>query len=297
MSNLRLYPERTSGYEELKSYYPRYYRGVLEMEALLRYFGGVCDDIEAQTEQAYLNNFVLTADADTIKSWEDTLHITYKKQLTLDQRRSVVLARLSGTGHIGEPEIRVIVSAYTDCAIAVDFKAGLIDVDIDGEIFDEGNLYDTLLGRIPAHLALRMTARTIRRFPMTLNFCFGADYGQEIQAQPVGRDRAARNTVTVSQGAFTAAHLDIEPPTPKRRQQQAVRLSGGVYQHTKTPTTPRQKDREQRVEIPLKGGGAFGKERQDKPIPPKRSEQSQAKSSGGFYCRTHIKSKLIKEDI
>lgn len=285
-----------SNYEELITYYPKYYRGVEEMEAILRYFGGICDDMEAQNEQAFLNNFILWADEATIKRWEDFLGIVYDKPLSLEQRRRVVLGRISGNGHIGEPEIRVIVAIYTDRPITVDFKAGVIYIDIDGEIFDEGNLYDTLLGRIPAHLALKMTARTIRRFPMTLRVNFGGAIGQEILAQPVGRDRTAASTLLLAQGAFDMTHTHIEPGTAKRRQETALSLTAGTYDTTRNPAKPHGEDRAQRVEIPLTGGGAFGTERRDTPLPPKRSDDSQAKSSGGFFCRTHIKTKLIKED-
>lgn len=158
MSGIRFYPERNGSYEELMSYYPHYYHGIAEMEALLRYFGGVCDDIETQTEQAYLNNFVLEANEDTIKSWEEMLHIAYTEQLSLDQRRIVVQGRISGNGHIGEPEIRAIISTYTNKPVTVNFEQGTITVVIAGGIFGEDNLLDTLMQRIPAHLKLRLSA-------------------------------------------------------------------------------------------------------------------------------------------
>ena len=54
------------------------------------------DGLEANIEQTYLNNFILTADAETIKVWEDLLEITYTRPLTLDQRKRVVIARDCG---------------------------------------------------------------------------------------------------------------------------------------------------------------------------------------------------------
>ena len=77
---MRLYEKYyKSNYEELIIYYPRYYREVFEMVEILKAFGRVSDGLEADIEQAYLNNFILTADAETIKVWEGMLDITYTK--------------------------------------------------------------------------------------------------------------------------------------------------------------------------------------------------------------------------
>lgn len=59
-----------SNYEELITYYPRYYRDVFEMVEILKAEGRIADELEAHIEQAYLNNFVLTADLETVKIWE-----------------------------------------------------------------------------------------------------------------------------------------------------------------------------------------------------------------------------------
>lgn len=236
---IRYYPDC---YEELITYYPKFYREVREMVAVLHAHGRMADALMDNIDLAYSNSFIMAADERTIKKWEKFLNITYDKELTLDQRRRVVAARISGYGHIGEPEIRELVGIYTDCDITVDFAAGVIYVNIDGEIFDEGNLYETLLDRIPAHLALKMTARTIRRFPITLNFGFGAAIGKEARIEPVPRGRTIKEPVTVSAGA---------------------------YAYTRAPTHQ---------------------------APVKHKTGSQARSSGGLYCRTHIKSKLVKEE-
>ena len=95
-----------NNYEELTTWYPRFYRDVFEMVEILKASGQVLDALEDKIEQAYLNNFILTADTETISRWETLLGITYSEPLTLPQRKRVVIARLIGYGHIGEPEIR-----------------------------------------------------------------------------------------------------------------------------------------------------------------------------------------------
>lgn len=159
-----------NNYEELLTYYPDFYKNVYEMNQILKAFGSISDDLETAIEQVFFNNFVLTADLETVKIWENILDITYSEKLTLDQRKRVIIGRISGYGHIGEPEIRNIISNYTENSVSIDFRKGKILVDIDGEIFDENNLLNTLLRRIPAHLALNMTLHIKRTFRQNLYF-------------------------------------------------------------------------------------------------------------------------------
>lgn len=166
-----------NNYEKLLTYYPRYYRDVFEMVEILKAYGKISDVLELQIEQAYLNNFVLEADETTIRGWEDILGITYSKPLSLEQRRRVIIARIAGHGHIGEPEIREVIANYTDKSVSVDFAKGIIYIVIEGEVFDENNLLRTLLRRIPAHLALDMKVHIQRKFR------------QRIFARVAGRER------------------------------------------------------------------------------------------------------------
>lgn len=143
-----------NGYEELITYYPRFYRDVYEMREILKAHGRIADELETNIEQTFLNFFILTADLETVKVWERTFGITYDEALTLDQRRHVILGKLGGFGHIGEPEIRAIVRQYTDKGESVDFRNGTVVVTLEELLFGRANLMETLRSRIPAHLAL-----------------------------------------------------------------------------------------------------------------------------------------------
>ena len=56
----------TSNYEELITYYPRFYRDVFEMVEILKAHGRIADGMEDNIEQAYLNGFIDYADEATI---------------------------------------------------------------------------------------------------------------------------------------------------------------------------------------------------------------------------------------
>ena len=163
-----------NNYEELIRYYPRFYRDVFEMVEILKVCGQIADTLESNIEQVYFNNFVLTADTKTIKMWEKILGITYEENLPLNQRKNVVIGRISGYGHIGEPEIRSIIANYTKNDVKIDFSMGVITIIIDGNVFDEMNLLNTLLCRIPAHLVLDMRVHIKRIFKQQPRLCYGA---------------------------------------------------------------------------------------------------------------------------
>lgn len=221
-------------YEELITYYPRFYRDVYEMVEILKAHGRVADTLEDNIEQAYLNNFVLTADAATIKTWEEMLDITYEETLTLDQRKAVVIGRISGYGHIGEPEIRSLIALYTENAVAVDFALGIIYIQIEGEIFDENNLLNTLLRRIPAHLALNMRVHTQRTIRQELRVSFGGATGASFSPPPIGEDRTITMPLSVAYGGFLSSCEAGIPPDVKRASTGRTGGAGGMYYHTHT---------------------------------------------------------------
>ncbi|MDR1692903.1 MAG: hypothetical protein LBR72_06045 [Oscillospiraceae bacterium] len=158
---MRLYDNAPGGnYEELKTFYPVWYRGVLEMDALWRVFGGQLDDAQAGIVRAIDNCFIRSADEPTVTGLEAFLSIRYTGTRTLNERRTAVAALFSGHNHIGEPEIRQIVGLFTAGVVGVAFGYGVIGVTVDtvaGEPFQIEDCRAVLLKNIPAHLALMMT--------------------------------------------------------------------------------------------------------------------------------------------
>lgn len=255
-----------NNYEELITYYPRYYRDVYEMVEILKAFGRISDGLEEHIEQAYLNNFILTADAETIKVWEELLEITYTKKLTLDQRRRVVIARIMGYGHIGEPEIRGIIANYTERAVAVGFAKGVISITIEGDVFDEENLWKTILRRIPAHLALDMKIEIKRTFRQRIDVRFGGAAGAHFSFVPVGEDRVSRRELRVGYGGRAVSEFTTAPVGEDRTGRTALSVG---YSGVLTP-------------------GIDG-------LPPdvEKAVTGRTEGAGGMYCHTHTKSKLI----
>lgn len=228
-----------SNYEELLTFYPRFYRNVFEMVEILKAFGRVSDDLESNVERVFLNSFILTADADMIEEWEGILHITYTEQLSLDQRKRVVIARLLRHGHIGEQEIREIIGQYTKRPVDIGFLQGIITILIEGDVFDEENLLDTLLRSIPAHLALKMTIHIRKQYRQTIPFSHGGAVGSNFLFDSKASEEAeitTRNHVYVMRTSITSADLKVDSPNPdvKRTSTRRRDSAGGIFYYTHT---------------------------------------------------------------
>lgn len=283
-----------NNFEELITYYPRYYREVFEMVEILKAFGRVADGLEANIEQTYLNNFILTADAETIRVWEEILEITYTRPLTLDQRKRVVIARLAGYGHIGEPEIRGIIANYTERAVAVDFKRGVVFITIEGEVFDEMNLWDTLTRRIPAHLALNMKVHIQRTFRQRIDFHFGGATGAHYTLAPVGEDRTSRKQLYVGYGGRAISEFETAPVGEDRTSRTALTVGYSGRAIAEFDTAPVGEDRTGRTDLSVAYGGLLKPGVDGLPPDHKRASTGRTEGAGGMYCHTHTKSKLIE---
>ena len=108
-----------SSYEELISYYPRYYRDVLEMVAILNAQGKLLDDAKAQIEQNYLNNFIEYMDEAAISDLEEFLEIHNDGTKTLDERKKIVKPYFAGFGRISSTTIKEMIAAYSDATADV----------------------------------------------------------------------------------------------------------------------------------------------------------------------------------
>ena len=149
-----------SNYEEIKTMYPVWYWDIFDMDVLWKIYGRKFDEIQEDISQAVNNNFIDYADSRTITDYEIFLYITYDGARTLAERRAVVKAFMLGNGHIGQKEIKELISVFTDGEITVAFANGIIQVSVTRDWADRFNLYDCHLvldKKIPAHLALGLT--------------------------------------------------------------------------------------------------------------------------------------------
>ncbi len=155
-----LYPNGfPSAYEELKTFYPVFYRDVFEMDAIWRAAGGGLDEIEDGVDAVVNNNFVSLMDTDTLAQMETFLGIPLNQKRTLEARRKLVASYFIGGNHIGSPEIKDIVFRYTGVSPSVGFKNIRIYVKLfpkDNSTFLPSDVMECLKRKIPAHLSLSL---------------------------------------------------------------------------------------------------------------------------------------------
>ena len=96
-----LYPNGfPSVYDELKTFYPVFYRDVFEMDAIWRTAGGKLDEIEAGVDAAANDTFISMMDAAALSDMEAFLDIAPNKNRTLEVRRKLVASYFVGANHI-----------------------------------------------------------------------------------------------------------------------------------------------------------------------------------------------------
>lgn len=152
-----------STYDEIKTWYPIWYREVFEMDALWRVFGGQMDKIQAELVQMIDNNFIKFADAPTLTKLETFFGITHPFPRTLVERRTVLLGSIHSLGRMGRSLIIEIISLFTNGEIDVRFSVpGKIKIDVTrdfGDMFNPADIHLILGHRIPAHLGLEVIDR------------------------------------------------------------------------------------------------------------------------------------------
>ena len=151
-----------SNYEELISYYPRYYREVREMVAILKANGRLLDGAQDAIEQVYNNNFIDSMDEPTIRELEVFLSINLDNTRSLDERRRLVKSFFAGFGRVSATLLKEMIHAYTNADVDVKFEpfdeARNNMLYICFERGDEPTLYmsdilELLSRKIPAHIA------------------------------------------------------------------------------------------------------------------------------------------------
>lgn len=171
---MRFYEKQfENNFEELITYYPRFYRDVYEMVEILKANGRVFDRMEGDIEQTYLNCFIEYADEETIKKLEDFLDIRLNKSRTLEERRRLVKSYFIGFGKVSATMLKEMIQSYTGAEVECKFEpfdeTGNNMLYLNFQRGKEPTLYMSdinllLSKKIPAHIKWR--AAVTYRFPI-----------------------------------------------------------------------------------------------------------------------------------
>ena len=161
-----------NNYDELITYYPRFYRNVFEMVEILKAQGRILDGIEQNIEQTYLNGFIDYADEATISKLESFLKIGQNKNRTLEERRRLVKSYFVGSGKISASKIYQMIAVYTDSPVICKLEP----------FDDEGNnrLYIEIQSNEEETICTKdIFALLSKKIPANLVFCLADRLGVE----------------------------------------------------------------------------------------------------------------------
>lgn len=173
----------TTSYARLLTYYPVWYREVLEMDEILKTEGKLLDDADASLMLVLNNNYIDSANLSTIETLESFIGIPSNPSRTLEERRRLIKAYFVGFGKVSASMLKEMISSYTGAGSEIKFEP----VDSSGNnclyIYidrgDEPTLYiteiDTLLRKkLPAHIMLEAKVR------YTFTVVVGAKYSYNL---------------------------------------------------------------------------------------------------------------------
>lgn len=101
-----------NNYELIKSYYPRFYDRIYEMQEILKAQGKILDAAEIAFEIVLNNMFINYMDHDAVASLEEFLSIIPASNQTLDDRKKVLTAHFRGYGKISASVIKETSASY-----------------------------------------------------------------------------------------------------------------------------------------------------------------------------------------
>jgi hypothetical protein len=152
-----------SGADRLKSYLPGYYSGVREMDELMNGEGPEFDLLGARVE-GLLNQAYPESATWALERYENQLQIIVDVNKPTDQRRSVIISKMRGSGKVSGDLIKSVAQAYdggtVDVAVsAAEYKIIITFIDTLGVPVNLNDLKQALEDIKPAHMSLSYAFR------------------------------------------------------------------------------------------------------------------------------------------
>lgn len=107
--------QQRSGYEEITSYSPSYYRNIKEMDAVFRLAGWLIDLMAQDMENMVAFQFLKYMDDETLTRYEAFLGMATDTSKTLDERKDYVSAVLIGSGKVSADKLSALVNQFSGC--------------------------------------------------------------------------------------------------------------------------------------------------------------------------------------
>lgn len=157
-----LWFDGSENYPLLKSFYPRFYDRILEMQEILKAEGSFIDEAQLAFEIVLNNMFINYMDEDTVEELESFLNIVPLSNQSLEERKEVLTSHFRGYGKMSSERIADTSEKYNLTAETTFDEQDendnfLLRIKLyvpknSDEISDYDNCIKTLEIRLPAHL-------------------------------------------------------------------------------------------------------------------------------------------------
>lgn len=149
--------QQRSGYEEIASYGPNFYRNIKEMNAIYCLSGWLSDLMARDLERTISNQFVDLMEEDVFSEYEAFLGITKDTKKTLDERKAYVNALLIGSGKFSKDKIIAIVNQLAECDCNTVLEGSELYINMtfnDNPSKYMNDIRSLLKGKVPSHIEI-----------------------------------------------------------------------------------------------------------------------------------------------
>nr|WP_319487232.1 putative phage tail protein [uncultured Caproiciproducens sp.] len=169
-------------------YLPEYLHEVKELQALDGCINPQMETINQEAQQAYSNQFLSSADLNTVKRWEKNYRIVSPESFSLSSRQLKLILKQSGKVPYTFNMLTAYLSQlFKNADVSRDFEKRQANIVIQMEDDTQvDNLYSTLRKMLPANMLIHITLRS------------------EIAAQTyIGASMTSYSEETINNGFFT----------------------------------------------------------------------------------------------
>ncbi|MDD3029887.1 MAG: DUF2313 domain-containing protein [Alphaproteobacteria bacterium] len=163
---MRLYDNAPDSYhDELASYFPAWYSGILEMDAIWSITGDMLDELKQDILKVLNNTFVRECGIETIERLERYFGVKFDGPRSEAERRRFLMMMFTGFGKCSASSIKTMIREYTEAETEVTFRVSdtegnhTLHIDVDRgdlEKFYPSDILTMLEKMIPAHIQYSM---------------------------------------------------------------------------------------------------------------------------------------------
>ncbi len=137
---------------------PDYFKPIIEFQKIMEAYGYALDRFETEMEHVYSNNYIATADDNTLSFWEKNLGLYDSYGKTLEYRRERILQRFNIVPpfSIGYLRAKLDELFYGEYELNADSSQCTLQIKVTSDRYEALNmLYVLLWDIIPAHLQIK----------------------------------------------------------------------------------------------------------------------------------------------